>query len=79
MPLRNAGVAQVEQEIAGRALPRRVYFIEESTGVYVPAVGTIGEADAYLMEETTGVFVLADDADDEDRVAYLTDTSTVIV
>lgn len=78
MAIRQASVAAGEHAV-GATRPGRVYFIEESPGVYVPAVGSIGEADAYLEEESAGVFVLTDDADDEDRVPFLAGPSTVLI
>jgi hypothetical protein len=79
MSQRSGVTGFVQQDRPAGDGPRRVYFIEESAGVYVPAVGSIGEADAYLMEESTDVFVLADASTDEDRVAMLVNTSTVLV
>ena len=79
MPLRSGILNQTEQDRVAGTGPQRVYFIEESAGVYVPATGSIGEADAYLMEESADVFVLTDTASEEDRVAYAVSSTTVII
>lgn len=79
MAVRQAAVAATEHRPDAPDRPRRVYFIEESAGVFVPAVGSPGEADAYVMEESAGVFVLTDTESEEDRIPYLIDTSTVIL
>jgi hypothetical protein len=79
MAVRQGSIAAGEHETDAETTPRRVYWIEESAGVYVPAVGSSGEADAWLMEESAGVFVLTDTEAEEDRVAMLVGTSTILI
>lgn len=76
-----SGVAgYVKQDRPNGVGAQAAYFIEESPGVYVPAVGKKSiEADAWLMEESAGVFVLADSSADEDRAPYLVDSTTVLI
>lgn len=79
MAVRAGTVAAGEHETDAETTPRRVYFIIESGSIYVPAVGTIAEADAYLMEDGVNVFVLTDTLSEEDRVAMLAGTATVLI